>query len=490
MSVRRPKRIAVIGAGMGGLCAAIKAREAGHAVTLFEHAGKVGGTWRANRYPGVACDVPAILYQFSFAPNPHWSHNYARGPEIQAYTEQLVDRFGLAESLRLNEGITRAEWDDTQKVWRLETEQGAHETFDAIVPALGQLSRPMHPSLPGSDTFAGPRFHAAEWDDDVNLEGKRVGVVGSAASAVQLIPEVAKIAEHLVVFQRTPNWVIPRLDRPVTPEDKQLMATRLELAMRLGAQQRAMIFDQADAFFWQAFEWTPEGRAAYTRTALDHLEAQVADPRLRAKLTPDYPVGCKRILITDDFYPALIRDNVSLETAPITAIESNGIRAGDAFHDLDVIIFATGFETTGWNWSVEIAGEGGRTLTEQWSDGPEAYLGILVNGFPNMFVLYGPNTNLGHNSISFMLEAQVGFMLKTLEAIDGEDARAATVTPQAQRRFNERLERDLETTVWADPHCNSWYKAANGRVYQNWSGDCRSYAEATAKVKVEDLELS
>jgi cation diffusion facilitator CzcD-associated flavoprotein CzcO len=483
------KRIAVVGAGMGGLCAAIKAREAGHEVVLYEHADSVGGTWRANRYPGVACDVPALLYQFSFAPNPDWSHHYARGAEIHAYAKSLVDQFDLSEVLHLNEGVTRATWDDAAQAWTVETEKGARETFDAIVPALGQLSRPQLPDIAGVETFAGTMFHAAEWPEGVDLRGKRVGVVGSAASAVQLIPEVAAEAGHLVVFQRTPNWVIPRNDTAVSPETKALMATDLEVAARLGAAQRAMIFDNADTFFWQAFKWTPEGRAAFTRTARDHLEAQVPDAGLRAKLTPDYPIGCKRILITDDFYPALCRDNVTLETSGIAGIEPRGVRTADGFHDLDVLIFATGFETTEWNWSMEVAGLGGRTLKEAWRDGPEAYLGIMVAGFPNMFMLYGPNTNLGHNSISFMIEQQVGYMLKTLRLAEEAGAKAATVTDDGQRRFNERIAQLLNATVWADPHCRSWYKAANGRVYQNWAGSCTDYAEATAEVDREAVAL-
>ena len=481
------KRIAVIGAGMGGLCAAIKAREAGHEVLLYEHADSVGGTWRANRYPGVACDVPAILYQFSFAPNPHWSHHYARGPEIHAYTQGLVDQFGLADCLHLNEGVERATWNGT--AWDIVTETGARETVDAIVPALGQLSRPQFPAIPGREAFAGAMFHAADWPEGLDLTGKRVGVVGSAASAVQLIPEVAQAAAHTVVFQRTANWVIPRNDAAVTDETKALMATNLDVAMRLGASQRAMIFDQSDAFFWQAFQFTPEGRAAFTRTALDHLAAQVPDAALRAKLTPDYPIGCKRILICDDFYPALMRDDVTLETAAIERIEAGGVRTADGFHALDVLVFATGFETTEWKWSMDVTGEGGVTLREAWKDGPEAYLGIMVHGFPNMFMLYGPNTNLGHNSISFMIERQVEFLLSTLAEVEKEAATAADVTAEGQRRFNDRIAKLLENTVWADPHCHSWYKAANGRVYQNWAGSCADYAAETAVVDREAVAI-
>lgn len=484
------KRIAVVGAGMGGLCAAIQARQAGHEVTIYDSADSVGGTWRANRYPGVACDVPALLYQFSFAPNPHWSHHYARGAEIHAYTRALVEQFGLGAVLRLNEGVTRATWDDAARCWTIETQKGARETFDVLVPAVGQLSRPTLPDIAGLAEFAGDRWHAADWPDGASLAGKRVGVIGSAASAVQLIPEVAREAAQLVVFQRTANWCVPRRDQPVTDETKMLLMTNIPLAMKLGAMQRQMIFDQADHFSWQAFQWTPEGRAAFTRTALDHLAEQVPDAELRRKLTPDYPIGCKRILITDDFYPALMRDNVTLETAPIARIEAAGVRTGEGFHALDTLIFATGFETTQWNWTMAVTGRDGITLKDQWRDGPAAYLGIMVSGFPNMFILYGPNTNLGHNSISFMIEAQVGYMLNTLAALDAAGAHAADVTAEGQRRFYQRIEQSLAATVWADPHCHSWYKAANGRIYQNWAGNCTSYAEATATVDRADVAFA
>lgn len=484
------KRIAVIGAGMGGLCAAIRARQEGHSVTLYEHADSVGGTWRANRYPGVACDVPAILYQFSFAPNPHWSHHYARGPEIHAYTTALVERFGLADALHLNEGVTSARWDATSAQWAIETEKGATATFDAIVPALGQLSRPQLPDIAGRADFAGTLFHAAEWPDGLDLAGRRVGVIGSAASAVQLVPEVAKVAGHLTVFQRTPNWIVPRNDVAVSPEAKALLSTNPAVAMKLGAMQRQMIFDQADTFSWQAFQWTAEGRAASTRAALDHLTAQVPDPALRAKLTPDYPIGCKRILICDDFYPALMRDNVTLETGAIARIEAGGVRTADGFHELDVLIFATGYETTEWNWSLSVEGVDGRTLKDAWANGPEAYLGIMAHGFPNMFILYGPNTNLGHNSISFMIERQVDYMLATLRLLEAERKQAADVTASGQQRFYDGIERTLAATVWADPHCHSWYKAANGRVYQNWAGNCADYAAATATVDREAVALT
>jgi cation diffusion facilitator CzcD-associated flavoprotein CzcO len=434
--------------------------------------------------------VPAILYQFSFAPNPDWSHYYARGGEIHAYTKGLVDQFGLADHLRLNEGITEARWNAETRQWHLTTAKGVEEVFDAIVPALGQLSRPTLPDIAGIDSFTGAKWHAAEWPEGVDLTGKRVGVVGSAASAVQLIPEIAKQAAHLTVFQRSANWCIPRRDFAVSDQDKQLLGTNIEVAMRLGAMQRQMIFDNAEAFFWQAFEWTEAGREAIKAQALAMLEEQVSDPEMRARLIPDYPVGCKRVLITSDFYPALVRDNVTLETDGIVGIEPSGIRTQNAVHELDVIVFATGFETTQWDWSMTVTGENGQTLTEAWAEGPEAYLGIMVAGFPNMFMLYGPNTNLGHNSISFMIECQVGYMLNALASTTQSNAHAISVSAAAQRDFNATLQQRLAGTAWADPHCNSWYKSADGRISQNWGGNCTEYQAATQTVATEHMEFS
>lgn len=476
------KKIAIIGAGLGGLCAAIKAREAGHQVTIFDAADDVGGTWRANRYPGVACDVPAILYQFSFAPNPHWDYYFARGHEIHAYTRALVEQFALGDSLRLNEGVERAAWDPAAARWNLDTSAGRREGFDAIVPALGQLSRPTLRDIAGIESFAGQMWHAAEWPEEADLRGKRVGVVGTGASGVQLVPEIAALAEHLVVFQRTPNWCVPRNDYPITPEVKALAASDIAAAMKVGALQRELIFVNAESFFWPTFAWTPEGRAASERLSLDHLAAQIPDEGLRRKLTPDFPVGCRRILFTDDYYPTFLRENVVLETGGIAAIEPGGVRTAEGFHELDVLVFATGFETTQWNWSMAVEGVDGRTLTQAWENGAEAYLGIMVSGFPNMFVIYGPNTNLVHNSITYMIECQVDYMTSVLATLEAQGTAAAEVTQQAQRAFFEAVDRRNQASVWADPACKSWYKNANGRIVQNWAGTCEEYRRETADV--------
>ncbi len=479
-----PLSVAIVGAGLGGLAAGVKLKEAGFDdFVILEKEGAVGGTWRDNRYPGCCCDVPVAMYQFSFAPSLSWSHIYPRSAEVQRYAEDVTDMFGLRPSIRLNDETTRAEWDDARAVWKLTTAAGKTYVAKAIVAGLGQLNRPYWPAIEGSDSFKGEKFHSARWNDKADLKGKRVAVIGSAASAVQLIPEVAKEAAHLVVFQRTPNWVAPRMDRAITDEEKALLIT----APHVAAMGRQMVYEQSDYLFWQAFAWTKEGRDAYTRICLNHLADQVPDAELRARLTPDYPVGCKRILFADDFYPALLRDNVTLETDGIARITPAGIETkSGALHEVDVIIYATGFETTGWKWSMDVIGKGGVHLNELWADHPEAYLGITVSGFPNMFVLYGPNTNLGHNSITFMLERQVEYAVKAMSAMRDQHLASLEVTRAAQDAFNTRLQGDLSKTTWADPHCKSWYKTADGRITQNWGSHTRDYAAAVAELTLND----
>jgi cation diffusion facilitator CzcD-associated flavoprotein CzcO len=479
--------IAVLGAGLGGLCAGIKLKQAGFDdIVILEKADRVGGTWRDNIYPGCCCDVPVVLYQFSFAPSLGWSHLFPRHHEVQRYTEDLADNFGLRPHLRLGDEARSAVWDDGRAIWRITTAAGHTYEANALVAGLGQLNRPALPQIPGRETFAGASFHSARWDTRVDLTGKRVAIIGSAASAVQIIPEVAKIAQHLTVMQRTPNWVIPRLDRPITDEEKLLAMTEPQLAML----NRDLIYQNADYLMWQVFSWTKVGRDAYTRVALNHLAEQVSDPALRAKLTPNYPIGCKRVLIADDFYPALMRPNVTLETDGIARITPRGIETSTGTHlDVDVIIYATGFETTGWHWSVEVIGRGGQRLSEAWADAPRAYLGITSAQFPNLFILYGPNTNLGHNSITFMLERQVEYVVQALSTLRERRLSTMEVKQSAQDAFNEQLQAALAKTTWADPTCHSWYKTAQGQITQNWSSHTRDYAAATAQVKWEDYSL-
>ena len=482
--MREQQRAVIVGAGLGGLCAGIHLLRAGISdFTILERDPRPGGTWRDNVYPGCACDVPVALYQFSFAPSIHWRHVFPRVSEMQEYVRQLIANFDLAPHLKTGDGARSARWDEDGCRWRIRTETGAEFEAQTLIVALGQLNRPKLPDIPGRDSFAGPAFHSARWNDSAPLEGKRVGVVGCAASAVQLIPEIAKVAGHLTVFQRTPNWLLPRLDREIIEEEMALLIT----APHVGELTREQIYQNADCLFWQAFSWTPQGRAAFTRLSTMHMESQVADPEMRRKLTPEYPIGCKRVLFADDYYPALQLPNVTLDTAAIERITPQGIRTSDAVdHPLDVLIFATGFETTDWHWSLDVIGRDGVRLSDVWKDGPEAYLGLTVSGFPNLFMQYGPNTNLGHNSITFMLERQSEYIVQALLEIERRGLCAMEPAREVQDRFNREQQEALAHTTWADPRGHNWYVNAAGRNTQNWHSHTRDYAAATKTVNFED----
>jgi cation diffusion facilitator CzcD-associated flavoprotein CzcO len=480
-------QVAIVGAGLGGLAMAAQLTNAGRRdFVILEKADSVGGTWRDNSYPGCACDVPVSLYQYSFAPSLAWSHIYPRAKQVHEYADYIVDLFGYRDRLVLGDGAASAVWSEDTARWLVTTDSGQAYAAQHLVAALGQLNRPFIPAFKGRDRFKGPSFHSARWRHDIDLKGKRVGVIGSAASAVQFIPEIAKEVAHLTIFQRSANWIVPRMDREIYDEEKALVMTAPEIAM-MGREQ---VYMTAEMLAWQAFSYTEVGRAAYTKTATMHLHNQIADPELRAKLTPDYPVGCKRILVCDDYYPTLTLPHVQLVTEGIEEITEAGVRTKDGEeHAFDVIVFATGFETTAWHWSMDVAGLGGTHLREAWAEGPESYLGITASGFPNMFMLYGPNTNLGHNSITFMMERQVEYILKAMAALEDAGADALDVTGQAQAAFNADLQDKLAHTTWADPHCVSWYKNANGKITQNWSGDTRSYAAAVKDVTLADYRL-
>jgi cation diffusion facilitator CzcD-associated flavoprotein CzcO len=458
--------IAILGAGIGGMCMAIQLKRAGvDSFTVYEKSGRVGGTWLDNSYPGAACDVPSHLYSFSFEPNPDWSHSFSEQPEIHRYLERCAEKYGLSAHLRFGVEMVAARYDDQEKRWRLETRAGELVSADIVVSGLGQLNRPHIPELPGLASFRGKTFHSARWDHEYDLTGKRVAVIGNGASAVQFVPRIAPAAGQLTVYQRSANWLFPRQDRAYSARRRWLFS-HLPLAARLYRVLIYLLLEIRFLGFRKDSRLAPR-LEAYAR---EHLAAQVPDPQLRAVLTPDYPIGCKRILTADDYYPALVRPNVALETSPIDRVLPEAIVTVDGVtHPTDAIIFGTGFETTAFLAPLDIIGRGGRRLADAWRDGAEAYLGVAVSDFPNFFLLYGPNTNLGHNSIIFMIECQVGYVLQCLQAMRRRGARAIDVRPEVMAAYNRGLQDDLRRTAWA-AGCSSWYKNAAGKITNNWSG--------------------
>ncbi len=476
----------IIGAGFGGLCAAIKLKEAGYnRLIVLEKADRIGGTWRDNTYPGAACDVPSRLYSFSFALNPDWSRAFSGQAEIRQYMEDCAERFGVKQFFRFGAEVERADWDEAAAVWRVTLTGGETLSAPVLVSGLGQLNRPSFAGIPGREAFRGPSWHSARWNHDVDLAGKTVGCIGAGASAIQYIPEIAKTAGKVVVFQRTPNYIVPRLDKPTTPGARNLYRA----LPWLDRAQRWLIWQLMDWRF-KAFKQGTKSAENFRKLALKYLEDTVSDPALRAKLTPDYPIGCKRVLISDDYYQAIVRPNVELVTEDVQAVTETGVRTGDgAEHACDVLIFGTGFATTGFLAPLAITGENGQTLDDAWKEGAEAYYGVTVAGFPNLFMLYGPNTNLGHNSIIVMIEAQVGYMVKALEAMRERRARALRLKAEAQSRFNSQLQRDLSNSAWAGA-CSSWYKTASGKITNNWSHDTATYRRVMRQPVLDDYVIA
>jgi cation diffusion facilitator CzcD-associated flavoprotein CzcO len=416
----------------------------------------VGGTWRDNTYPGAACDVPSHLYSYSFAPNPWWSRTYATQPEILAYLESCTDRFGVRLHVRTRTAITEAVWSDEAQEWTLTSERGETFTADVLVSALGMLNVPHIPEMAGADRFRGRIFHSSRWDHSKPLAGERVASIGNGASAVQYVPAIVDEVEHLTVFQRSPTWVAPRLEREFSAEEQRRFA-RVPLAAR---RHRWTIW-------WQyqraTFAADSEQIAGATALAASYLQRKIDDDDLRARLTPDFPAGCKRPLMSRTWLPALCRPNVTVVTEPIAELTDAGVRTADGReHEVDTIILGTGFRANEYLSTVDIRGRGGQRLRDAWCDGAEAYLGITVSGFPNLFMLYGPNTN-GVTSILFMHEAQAAYITKALRMMRRRRLGAVEIRERVQHRYNERLQEAMQGMVWLSG-CNNYYATASGKI--------------------------
>jgi cation diffusion facilitator CzcD-associated flavoprotein CzcO len=460
----RRAHIGIVGAGFGGLGLGIKLREAGvEDFVIWERDSEVGGTWWANSYPGCQCDVPSHLYSFSFALNPDWSNTYSPQPEIFEYLRDCADRFGLRRHIHLRCAARDAAWQERDGVWRVETDEGPWEV-DILVAAPGGLSEPRIPDIPGLDTFTGTTFHTAAWNHDHDLAGRRVAVVGTGASAIQVVPSIQPKVEQLTVFQRTPPWVVPHSARPTTPLER-------ELYRRVPGLQRAVragIYLGREALV-PGLVYNPKLLTVLEAIARRHIANGLSDPELRRKVTPDYRIGCKRILPSNNWYPALDQPNVELIASGLEEVRPGAVvGAGGEAREVDTIIFATGFHVTDIPIAEHVRGAGGALLSEVWNGSPECHRGTNVAGFPNFFLLGGPNTGLGHTSIVFMLEAQIHYVMLALEAMRRRGATRIDVRPEAQAAYNRHLQKRLAGTVWNTGGCRSWYLDANGRNSTIW----------------------
>lgn len=481
-----PLDLVVIGAGFGGLCMGRALLRSGRtSFLILEKEMELGGVWRDNRYPGAACDVPSHLYSFSFAPHPDWSHTFATQPEILAYLRDCAGRFGLLPHLRFGQALAHARFDEDLNLWELALQGGTRLHARILVTATGLLGRPQMPRIEGIDSFQGPAFHSAHWDHAADLRGKRVAVVGTGASATQFVPAIAPQVSELLVFQRSPAWLKPRGDRPYPEWRKRLFRT-VPGAMAL---HRALIYAEYESRALAFTRLKAMMRFAVEQPFRRMLARDVPDPALRACLTPDYPIGCKRILLSDDYLATLARPNVSLLSGPIRRILPQGIETADGrLHAVDAIVYGTGFAATEFLAPMRVTGRGGLELNEAWRDGAQAYLGMSVPGFPNFFMLYGPNTNLGHNSIVYMLESQVAHVMRCLEAMRGANAARVEAGAAAHQAFNDGLQRRLAASVWNG--CSSWYLDRHGRNSANWPGFSFGYRRLARHASLAAYQFS
>ena len=478
--------VAIVGSGFAGLAMAVRLEQQGTEYLILERAADLGGTWRDNSYPGCKCDVPSHLYSFSFAPNPDWSHTYSPQPEIQAYLRRTAESFGIVPRIRFGHEVCDMRWDEHDRRWEIETIRGRC-TADVLVLGQGPLSEPSIPAVRGIDDFGGTVFHSARWDHGHDLHGERVAVIGTGASSIQFVPQIQPDVASLTLFQRTPPWVLPHSDRRVTKAERTVYR-------KVPAVQRAV---RAGVYWTRelaAYGMTknPKFMRPIERMARRHLDKKVPDPELRAKLTPDFSPGCKRLLVSNDYYPALSADNVEVVTDGIDEITPTGIRTIDgAEHEVDTIIFGTGFHVTDNPIAQKVQGRDGRTLAEAWGEkGMRAYNGTTVAGFPNMFMLAGPNTGIGHTSLVVMIEAQVRYVLDCMRTMRQRRLASVDVREDALESFNEDVHRRMGKTVWSTGGCASWYLDDHGRNTTLWPDFTWRFVQRVRRFDPESYELT
>ncbi|MGH0032669.1 MAG: flavin-containing monooxygenase [Myxococcota bacterium] len=478
--------VAILGAGFGGIGAAIRLKQAGiEDFTVFERADEVGGTWRDNTYPGAACDVPSHVYSFSFEQKPDWSRAFAGSEEIQQYLLDVVEKYDLRKHMRFGKHIAEARFDETTGSWTLATDEDEVFTARAVIAAVGGLVDPQWPDIKGLHSFSGEMFHTARWNHDYDVAGQKVAVIGTGCSAIQVVPSIADQTEKLTVFQRTPGWVLPKPDRVYSERAKKRLARFPFLLHAL----RSFKYWMSELFGPMIFLDAPRLKRWPERQSLRFLERSVKDPELRRKLTPDFQFGCKRIMISDDYWSTLDRDDVELVTEPIEEIKSEGILTKDGtLHAFDAIILATGFEVGLSKAPFPVFGRGGRSLDDAWKDGAVAYKGMTVSGFPNWFTIMGPNTGPGHTSVLVYTEAQIGYALQAIDRLRAEKLRFVDVKQTVQDRYNEGIQKRMKHMVWGT--CKSWYVAEDGSNHALYPGYAAEYVWRTRRFEPSEYEVA
>ena len=486
--MNRTYEVAIIGTGFSGIGMAVRLRAMG--VTDFivlEQADGLGGTWRANDYPGSACDVPSHLYSFSFEPSPHWTRSFAPQREILAYLSHVADKYGVTPHIRFGRRVTRAAWDQHRSVWRLSLGDESSVSARVVIAGTGALSRPAQPDIAGSARFRGPAFHTAGWDHSFDYDGKTVAVIGTGASAIQVVPALAPRVKALKLFQRTPPWILPKADRAITPFERKLFA-RVPLVQRL---LRALLFWMFETRVL-AFAVRTELMLFPRTVARRYLKRRVLDGALRAKLTPSYELGCKRVLLSDDYFEALQRDNVELITDPIAEIREHSIATQDgAERQVDALVFATGFQVGDLAAPpFEVRGLDGLDLAQLWRSGPEAYLGTAVAGFPNLFFIVGPNSLLGHNSMVHIIESHIQYIADCIEIMRKRGLETVRVKQQVQDRFNHWVQKRMLGTIWARGGCANRYQTSAGKHVAIWPGSTVAFRHRTARFDLANYEVT
>ncbi len=477
--------VLIVGAGFSGLGVAIRLRQEGYTdFAVLERGDDVGGTWHFNTYPGCGCDVPSHLYSYSFAPNPDWTRTYSKQPEIREYLQRTADEFGVRPHVRTNTNVTSATWDEDAGRWLVQTDRGTVRAR-LLVPGMGPLADPRIPEIEGLDQFQGDVMHSARWDHSVDLKGKRVASIGTGASAIQYVPSIQPDVEQLHVFQRTAPWIMPHTDRPTQGFERRLYGAfpALERVVRAGvyAGRELLVL---------GFVKRPKLMNLVERLARKHIERQVPDPALREKVTPDYTIGCKRILPSNKWYPALGQDNVELVTAGVERATATGVVDSDGVErQVDAIVFGTGFKVTDMPVGSAVTGRGGKTLDDVWQGSPNAYLGTSIPGFPNLFMLLGPNTGLGHSSMIYMIESQIEHVIDALREMRRRDADTVEVREDAARAFNAEIDRRHEGTVWSTG-CSSWYLDDTGRNATLWPDFTFRFRRRTASFDPDKYDLT